>query len=58
MFLRFELDWIKKTAFIVFAALICLIAAFTVSSGLGAFALIVGSWIFFVRRKNINRSPS
>ena len=42
-----KMNWIKKSVFLIFAPLIVLIAVFTISSGLGGFALVVGLWIFF-----------
>lgn len=42
--------WIKKKFAAIFVWLIFLIAVFTVSSGLGGFALILGLWIFYLHR--------
>lgn len=42
--------WIRKSVFLIFSFLIFLIAVFTISSGLGAFALIIGLWIFYAYR--------
>ncbi len=45
-----HLKWIRKSLFLILATLIVLIAVFTISSGLGGFALIIGWWIFYGQR--------
>lgn len=46
-----KMNWIGKSVFLIFALLIAVIAVFTISSGLGGFALIAGWWIFCERRE-------
>ncbi|MCY7376647.1 MAG: O-antigen ligase family protein [Pyrinomonadaceae bacterium] len=45
-----SLNWVRKSVLLIFSSLILLIAAFTISSGLGGFALVIGWWIFFSYR--------
>ncbi len=51
-------DWIGKKLALIFAALIFIIAVFTISSGLGGFALILGLWIFYLYRNRSEPSAS
>ena len=45
-----KLNWMGKNVFTVFTILVFFVAGFTISSGLGGFALIGGLWLFFTRK--------